>query len=252
MKRPAITLLLAPVLIAAGLLARLGTLLVGGFLDWLRLARQRFSSCVSPVLCLLCFFAANTSAGTFTAHWHFRDLASNGISLKQVTVQPIATYGVDGGQPSLITGDRRTAQSDSTGFLGMTNLFNGRSYRVTVRGPNFETTFTNSFDTNVTGVVNGADPLYVAAPLRDAATVAYSQAAADLRFLRTNIASLVRPGSNVTISTNGTGVSQYLTISSTGGGGGTLWESGTGIIYPSGGSGTESGWTSSGGSIYPD
>ena len=210
---------------------------------------------------LALLFAWPAAAGTFTAYWHFRDLASNGIALKQVVVQPIAPYGVDGNN-LIITGDRRTSQSDSSGFLGMTNLFNGRSYRITVSGPSFVTTFTNSFDTNVTGLVNGADPLYMAAPLVDGNISAYSRTQADARFhlvagdASTNAnfyGTLKFLGAStsgyVWTATNASGEGHWAASS---GVGSTLWDSGSGTIYPSGASGSENGWASDGDTIYPD
>ena len=171
---------------------------------------------ILPLLILL-MTAGSLSGGTFHGQWIVRDASSNAVKFSSFTIQPISTYGTS--TSNTITGDRKTFRTDSDGRVTVSNLFNGRSYRVQITGPNFTTTFTNSFDTNVTGLVNGAD--YISAPIRDAGLVAYSQTQADARFLRTNISHLVRPGDNITITTNGTGPSQYLTISSTASGGGS-------------------------------
>jgi hypothetical protein len=125
--------------------------------------------------------AAPARGGTFDCQWLFRDAGSNVLSIKQVYIQPIAPYGADAGL-TIISGDRKSYQSDGAGSVIVSNLFNGRSYRVEIQGPNFKTTFTNSFDTNVTGLVNGADPAYLTAPIRDGNATAYSQAQADGRF----------------------------------------------------------------------
>lgn len=122
--------------------------------------------------------AASASAGTFHCQWLFRDAGSNVIAIKEVLITPIAPYGVDSNN-IIITGDRKTYRSDSAGSLIVSNLFNGRSYRVQITGPQIQTTFTNSFDTNVTGLVNGADPQYLTAPIRDGSTTAYSRTQTD-------------------------------------------------------------------------
>lgn len=132
---------------------------------------------------LLSAFCFPVCGGTFHVQWLFRDASSNVLSIKQVFIQPIAAYGVDA-STVIISGDRLSKTSDSTGSLIVSNLFNGRSYRVQLIGPFIQTTFTNSFDTNVTSgaVINGADPAYLAAPVRDTGVIAYSQTAADARF----------------------------------------------------------------------
>lgn len=178
------------------------------------------------------------ASGTFHGQWIVRDAGSNAVRFASFTIQPIAAYGTS--TSNTITGDRKTFRTDSDGRVTVSNLFNGRSYRVQITGPNFTTTFTNSFDTNVTGLVNGAD--YISAPIRDAGLVAYSQTQADARFLRTNISHIVRPGDNITITTNGAGPSQYLTISASGGGGGSS------TFYP----GQSTTWRTLGGSNVVD
>lgn len=178
------------------------------------------------------------ASGTFHGQWIVRDASSNAVKFSSFTIQPISTYGTS--TSNTITGDRKTFRTDSDGRVTVSNLFNGRSYRVQITGPNFTTTFTNSFDTNVTGLVNGAD--YISAPIRDAGLVAYSQTQADARFLRTNISHIVRPGDNITITTNGAGPSQYLTISASGGGGGSS------TFYP----GQSTTWRTLGGSNVVD
>jgi hypothetical protein len=117
-------------------------------------------------------------AGTFDCRWNFIDFTSTPIGVKQVKIQTIAAYGTI--SSNIITGDFRMFQAGTNGSLTVTNLANGRSYRVTFSGPNFSTVITNSFDTNVTGLVNAVD--YLGALIRDGSTVAYSQTAADARF----------------------------------------------------------------------
>lgn len=119
--------------------------------------------------------------------WNFTDFTSAALGIKQVTIQTIAPFGVSGNQ--IITGDIRGYGTGTNSSLTVTNMANGRSYRVRfigdarVFGTNVVTTITNNFGTNVTGAVNAVD--YLALPLvTDGAAVAYSQAAADGRFLR--------------------------------------------------------------------
>lgn len=200
---------------------------------------------ILPLLILL-MTAGSLSGGTFHGQWIVRDASSNAVKFSSFTIQPISTYGTS--TSNTITGDRKTFRTDSDGRVTVSNLFNGRSYRVQITGPNFTTTFTNSFDTNVTGLVNGAD--YISAPIRDAGLVAYSQTQADARFLRTNISHIVRPGDNITITTNGAGPSQYLTISASGGGGSAtniVMRGATPGLLVTNGSGD---WTLTGSAIY--
>jgi len=175
----------------------------------------------------LCAPAAH--AGTFSAQWLFRDSISNVLAVKEVWLDPIAMYGVDG-TTVLISADRITKRSDSSGSLIVSNLFNARSYRVTLSGPWIHTVFTNTFGTNIAqgALVNGADPAYLVAPLRDGTTYAYSQTAADLRYLRTNVDRYVTPGTNVVFRTNASG---QLIISATAvsGSGGTTYTNDTGL-----------------------
>jgi hypothetical protein len=120
-------------------------------------------------------------AGTFACQWNSSDFAGVPLSNKFVFITPIAPYGVDGS--TIINRDRRRYTNDSTGSLIVSNMFNGRSYRVEFTGRFEDMIITNSFDSTVTGLVNGADPAYLPAlPIRDALTIAYSQAAADARF----------------------------------------------------------------------
>ncbi len=141
---------------------------------------------LSAWLLIICYWlcACGASAGTFSAQWLFRDSISNVLAVKEVWLDPIAAYGVDG-TTIVISGDRITKRSDAAGSLIVNNLFNARSYRVTLSGPWIHTVFTNTFGTNIAqgALVNGADPQYLVAPIRDGTTYAYSQAAADLRFV---------------------------------------------------------------------
>lgn len=169
---------------------------------------------------LLVCLGADLRAGTFHCTWNFSDFTTGSLGVSQVQVQPIAPYGVNSN--TFLTGDLLVKQTGTNTSLTISNLVNGRSYRVKFfgltrpYGTNWVTTLTNNFDTNVTGLVNAVD--YLAAPLQvDAATVAYSQVAADARFLRTNITQYVLSGTNVSFVTNG----NTVTISSTASGSGS-------------------------------
>lgn len=133
---------------------------------------------------ILIFFliaiATPARCGTFACEWNFVDFIGEAQTTNKVYITPIAPYGVNA-STTLITGDRR-AYTNSTSSLIVSNMFNGRSYRIEFVGRYVTTVITNSFDTNVTGLVNGADPQYLTAPVRDTSTVAFSQAAADARF----------------------------------------------------------------------
>lgn len=182
---------------------------------------------------LLVCLGADLRAGTFHCTWNFSDFTTGSLGVSQVQVQPIAPYGVNSN--TFLTGDLLVKQTGTNTSLTISNLVNGRSYRVKFfgltrpYGTNWVTTLTNNFDTNVTGLVNAVD--YLAAPLQvDAATVAYSQVAADARFLRTNITQYVLSGTNVSFVTNGNTVTISSTASGSGGGGGSA----TNVFFISG------------------
>lgn len=123
-------------------------------------------------------FAA-ASSSQFHCRWNFTDFTVTPIGVKQVRIQTIAPYGTI--YTNLITGDLRTFQAGTSGSLTVSNLANGRSYRVTFVGPTVNTVITNNFGTNVSGLVNAVD--YLVAPLVvDGSTVAYSANSADALF----------------------------------------------------------------------
>lgn len=212
------------------------------------------------LLALFCAAGLRAGAGTFDAQWIFRDAGSNVLAIKQVTIQPIAPYGVEA-DSLLITGDRKTYTSDAAGELTVT-LFNGRSYKVEIVGPHIRTTFTNSFATDVTGTVNAADPEYLAAPIRDANVVAYSQTQSKALFhQKTGDSSTnavfrgtfklpdgVTPG-YVWTATNadGAGAWQASGASET-----SLWTLSGSTLFPAGDTGTAGGWTANATAIFPE
>jgi len=176
------------------------------------------------LLCLLGLWTLGFGLGTcrggnFHVQWIFRDSISNVLALKVVWIQPLQNYGTSGSY--VLTGDRITKTSRPDGSLIVSNLFNGRCYRVEILGPYIHTVFTNCFGTNVTGLVNGADPTYLPGiTILNNNILAWSQAASDLRYLRTNVDRYVMAGTNVTFTTN---VAGQLTISASAGGNGA-WE----------------------------
>lgn len=183
---------------------------------------------------LLVGLVSAANAGQFHCTWNFTDHIGTGWPVYEVQVQTIASFGVDG--TNIITGDRISRRTDGAGSLTISNLFNGRSYRVSFMGKPYQniygqreqtiTVITNNFDTNVTGLVSAVD--YLALPLIvDSRATAYSQAQADARFLRrTN-----DTGTNLTFRGTttfpATGVSNYVwtATNSTGAG---FWAEATG------------------------
>ncbi len=168
-------------------------------------------------ICHLPFASSTARAGTFACQWIFRDSASNVFAVRKVIVQPIATYGA--ANPVVITGDPIVRQADSAGSLIVSNLFNGRSYRVQFFGPYLNTIFTNNFDTNVTGLVNGADPTYLNTdPIRVISAVAYGDGSA---LTNVPITALWGSGGTNTAATNGTAGQSLLSAAN----GGVYWGS---------------------------
>ncbi len=159
---------------------------------------KRVNGVLLSGLCALCFLLFNSPvyAGQFACQWNSADFAGVPLSNKFVFITPIAPYGVDGS--TLINRDRRRYTNDSSGSLIVSNMFNGRSYRVEFTGRFEDMVITNSFATNVTGLVNGA--LYLPAEIRDGSTLAYSQTAADGRFLQRSNGS----GARVTLADTNT------------------------------------------------
>jgi hypothetical protein len=145
-------------------------------------------------------------AGSFHCRWNFTEFTETPIGIKQVKLQTIAAYGT--ANSNIITGDFRMFQAGTNGSLTVSNLVNGRTYRVTFLGPNFQTVITNSFDTNVTGLVNAVD--YIAAPINDGSTVAYSQTGADARFHNVSGDTSTNATFRGTLTMPATGVSNYV------------------------------------------
>lgn len=142
-----------------------------------------------------------------TVHVIFNAEISNQdpLTVKRITVQPISAYGVN--SSNTVTGDIITRQLNSSGSTTVSNLLNGRSYRVsyygnmTPWGTNWVTVVTNSFATNVIGLVNASD--YVDVPtVIDGTSSAYSQAQANALFIATSngIVQNVSGGSSTNIS----------------------------------------------------
>jgi hypothetical protein len=209
----------------------------------------------SAILYLLSTILIGSAADV---QWLTGDLTGTPLTNRLTYITPISPYGV-GGSSRFITGDRLKYTNDATGSLIVSNISVGRSYRVEFVGPYVTTTITNSFSTNVTGFVNAAD--YVAAPVRDAAVVTYSQTAADSRFhaksgdtsTNASFRGTLKIPTGATVGyvltvTNADGSSAWQAAT---GSASTLWTAGTGAIFPSGTAGTEAGWTATTGAIYP-
>ena len=167
----------------------------------------------SLLVFLILFIRAFAQAGTFDCQWIYSDFTTALQTNSKIYITPIAAYGVNGS--TIITGDRLTRTNDGSGSLIVSNVVNGRSYRVEFVGRYLTTTITNSFDTNVTGFVNGSSSIYLTVPVRDTTTISYSQAASDLRFVSTNnLKNYVLRGTNMIFVTNASG---SMTLHSTGG-----------------------------------
>jgi hypothetical protein len=164
---------------------------------------------------LLLLLGLPARAGSFHCVWNFEDFTGGSMAVRQVTLQPVAAYGVNTNTPAIIPGDLRSYRTTSATSLTVSNLINGRAYRVSFYGPltpwgtNLVTVFTNNFDATVSGLVNAAD--YLAAPLQvDNNVVAYSQAGADARFHNVSGDSSTNPVFYGTIQFPATNVNGYV------------------------------------------
>ena len=164
-------------------------------------------------------------AGTFHCTWNFEDFTQSPLATRQVTIQTIARYGVNTNTPAIITGDLRSYKTSTNTSLTVSNLVNGRSYRVMFYGPltpwgtNNVTVITNSFDASVTGLVNAVD--YLGAPLAtDGATVAYSQAGADARFHNVSGDTSTNATFRGTVTMPATGVEGFVWVATNAAGAG--------------------------------
>jgi len=161
---------------------------------------------------LLALLAAS-NALAFNCRWNFTDFTQGGLNVRAVYITTIAPYGISG--TNILTGDRRSYTTANNSSLTVSNMVNGRSYRVEFLGPTTTTTITNNFDTNVVGNVNAVD--YLTPPtIVDGNAFGWSRNQADARFLRTNINQYLRQGTNIVYVTNTDG---SLTIHGTATGG---------------------------------
>lgn len=156
---------------------------------------------------------ATFNASAFNCRWNFTDFTQGGLNVRAVYITTIAPYGISG--TNILTGDRRSYTTANNSSLTVSNMVNGRSYRVEFLGPTTTTTITNNFDTNVVGNVNAVD--YLTPPtIVDGNAFGWSRNQADARFLRTNINQYLRQGTNIVYVTNADGT---LTIHGTATGG---------------------------------
>lgn len=121
--------------------------------------------------------------------WTFADYTDSPLTIRRVNIQPLYTYTITG--TNFNTGDRRTYTNTATGTLVVSNIVAG-SYAVEFVGPWRSTWVTNTFwGTN--GLIDAKD--YTSVTTLSGFTAAYSQAVADLRFIRSTNGN----GTNLTV-----------------------------------------------------
>lgn len=119
---------------------------------------------------------ARAQSNIVTPTWHFEDYSLNPYGQKTVIIYPLTAISTDtsNGVNRLVLGDPRRGVTTNSSFS--TNLLNGSYYRVELWSGYYTYAFTNFFDTNVTGAVDGGDPIYRAFSTNlDRGTYAYSQ-----------------------------------------------------------------------------
>ncbi len=126
---------------------------------------------------VLCLFALPAGA-QIHVQWFFSDFTLSPQGVKGITVEPLEAYTVSG--TNIVTGDRIKRTVLAGGSVTISNMIPG-SYRVTFAGSSVNTIFTNSFGTNVSGLVNAKDYVTISTNLPNGLN-AYSQTAADALF----------------------------------------------------------------------
>lgn len=100
--------------------------------------------------------AAAALAGTFNAIYSFQDFVGGAFPFQEMTLQPISYFGVNSN--AFLLGTRLSYVTDDLGKVTVTNMANGRSYRVEfISRAGSVFTFTNSYNTNVFGTVYATD-----------------------------------------------------------------------------------------------
>lgn len=163
------------------------------------------SRAAALVLLVLSVLLVPSARAQIHARYHFTDSAMAAQGIKKLTITPLLEYTVYG-STNLATGDPVIRTVDANGLVTVSNLISG-SYRVEFSGARVITTFTNSFGTNVTGLVNALDPAYLTISTNlNNGQFAYSQAAANSNFVfksgDTMTGSLFITGGNVLNVTN--------------------------------------------------
>jgi hypothetical protein len=172
--------------------------------------------------------AAGASTNVFHAQWFFVNDRNEPLTNRTVNITPLWTV-TDSGTNLAIGNQRYPRNTTNTGSITISNLVAG-GYRVEYSGPFSLVTFTNVFPTNIFGLINAGDSLYLSAAIPvNGATVAYSQTAADARFLNaagddgSNLSNVVA-GSVAAEDVTGAGTFSSTTtgVTITGGVGATL------------------------------
>ena len=121
---------------------------------------------------ILC--SAFPAAADFAAYYRLINFQQAGLGVKRLTLTPLLEYTASA--TNIATGDSISKTVDATGYTVFSNMIAG-TYRVEFFGPTRTTTLTNSFGTNVTGLVNAKDYLTLSTNLSNG-DFAYSQSAA--------------------------------------------------------------------------
>jgi alpha-galactosidase len=121
------------------------------------------------------------ASGQIHARYNFINSQQFPQGVKKVRLTPLLAFTVTG--TNIVTGDWMEKTVNANGSVTFSNLIPG-SYRVLFTGSFTPTTFTNSFGTNVSGLVDASDEAYLTISTNlPAGSTAYSQSAADTKFV---------------------------------------------------------------------
>jgi hypothetical protein len=128
---------------------------------------------------VLLVLSALTSAAQIHVRYTFSDFTVDPQGVRRMQITPLLSYTATG--TNIVTGDKIVRTVNSAGSATVSNIIAG-SYRVEFFGWSTTTIFTNSFGTNVSGLVDAVDYLTISTNLPNT-DFAYSQSAADNLFL---------------------------------------------------------------------
>jgi len=113
-----------------------------------------FAGILFSAFCLLP--SALFGQGIVTPTWTFQGYATNSLYTKSITITPMQPLGNNGN--IIAVGDPIRGRTTNSSFT--TNLLNASFYRVEIASSYATYAFTNWFDANTTGAVDGGNPLY--------------------------------------------------------------------------------------------